>query len=207
MPILLLFFFSGVTALIYEVIWSDYLTLIFGSTIQAQTVVLAVFMGGLALGNKLFGKFADRARRPLVIYGGIEIAIGLYAFFFFVPLQTRRRHFRPGGFGAVEPSRLAAVPERAVERAAAARPDDFDGRHAAGAGGVVAEKRGRFAGARRGFIPSTRWARSAARGWRGFCSWNGWGCAGRRKSPPWSICWWVLLPSVWAAGSRQRLHS
>jgi spermidine synthase len=82
MVILLLFFCSGATALIYEVIWSKYLMLLFGSTIQAQTVVLAVFMGGLAFGNKLFSRFADRAPKPLVIYGGIEIAIGLYAFFF-----------------------------------------------------------------------------------------------------------------------------
>lgn len=82
MIVLLLFFGSGATALVYEVVWSKYLALLFGSTIQAQSVVLAVFMGGLALGNKLFGRRADRTRRPLVIYGGIEIAIGLYAFFF-----------------------------------------------------------------------------------------------------------------------------
>jgi predicted membrane-bound spermidine synthase len=82
MIILLLFFCSGATGLIYEVIWSKYLALLFGSTIQAQTVVLAVFMGGLALGNKLFGRRADRARQPLAIYGIIEVAIGLYAFLF-----------------------------------------------------------------------------------------------------------------------------
>src|ERR1700690_3085405 len=82
MVILLLFFFSGVTALVYEVVWSDYLTLLFGSTIQAQTVVLAAFMGGLALGNKLFGRFADQTRRSLVIYGCLEMAIGVYALFF-----------------------------------------------------------------------------------------------------------------------------
>ena len=80
--ILFLFFCSGGAALVYEVIWSKYLALLFGSTIQAQTVVLAVFMGGLALGNKLFSRRADRARRPLVIYGGIELAIGLYALIF-----------------------------------------------------------------------------------------------------------------------------
>jgi len=56
MVFLLLFFGSGATALIYEVIWSKYLSQMFGSTIQAQTVVLAVFMGGLALGNHLFGR-------------------------------------------------------------------------------------------------------------------------------------------------------
>jgi spermidine synthase len=82
MAILFLFFCSGATALVYEVIWSKYLALLFGSTIQAQTVVLAVFMGGLALGNKLFGRYADRARHPLKLYGRIEIVIGCYAFLF-----------------------------------------------------------------------------------------------------------------------------
>ncbi len=80
--ILFLFFCSGATALIYEVIWSKYLTLLFGSTIEAQTVVLAVFMGGLALGNKLFGRFADRKQTPLILYGTIEISVGIYAFLF-----------------------------------------------------------------------------------------------------------------------------
>ncbi len=82
MLILFLFFCSGATALIYEVVWSKYLALMFGSTIQAQTVVLAVFMGGLALGNRLFGGRADRTQQPLAWYGYIEVAIGLYAFFF-----------------------------------------------------------------------------------------------------------------------------
>ena len=43
--ILSLFFCSGATALVYEVVWSKYLSQMLGSTIQAQTVVLAVFMG------------------------------------------------------------------------------------------------------------------------------------------------------------------
>src|SRR5580692_5950754 len=85
--ILLLFFCSGATALIYEVIWSKYLTLLFGSTIEAQTVVLAVFMAGLALGNKLFGSLADRTKHPLTLYGIIEICVGIYAFLF--PLLYR----------------------------------------------------------------------------------------------------------------------
>src|SRR3974377_2047345 len=80
--ILRLFFCSGATALIYEVIWSKYLALVFGSTVQVQTVVLAVFMGGLALGNKLFSRYADGAPRPLVLYGRIEIGIGVYAVLF-----------------------------------------------------------------------------------------------------------------------------
>ena len=80
--ILALFFCSGVTALIYEVVWSKLLAQMFGSTIYAQTVVLAVFMGGLALGNRLLGIWADRLRNPVRVYGGLEIAVGVYAFLF-----------------------------------------------------------------------------------------------------------------------------
>ena len=82
MIVLLLFFCSGATALVYEVLGSKHLALMLGSTVQAQTVVLAVFMGGLALGNRLFGQRADAATNPLALYGKLEIAIGLYAFVF-----------------------------------------------------------------------------------------------------------------------------
>lgn len=80
--VLALFFCSGATALVYEVVWSKFLAQMFGSTIYAQTVVLAAFMGGLALGNKLFGRRADTLKHPVRVYGYLEIAIGLYAFFF-----------------------------------------------------------------------------------------------------------------------------
>jgi spermidine synthase len=80
--ILGLFFGSGATALVYEVVWSKFLSQMFGSTIYAQTVVLAVFMGGLALGNRIFGSWADRLRQPVRAYGILEILIGVYAFCF-----------------------------------------------------------------------------------------------------------------------------
>src|SRR5215831_21226511 len=80
--ILALFFWSGATALVYEVIWSKFLSQMLGSTIYAQTVVLASFMGGLALGNRLFGAWADRLNQPVRAYGYLEILIGVYAFFF-----------------------------------------------------------------------------------------------------------------------------
>src|ERR1051325_7353060 len=63
--ILALFFCSGATALVYEVVWSKFLSQMFGSTIYAQTVVLAAFMGGLALGNRFFGRWADGLRQPV----------------------------------------------------------------------------------------------------------------------------------------------
>src|SRR5437667_1195547 len=73
-----------------------------GSTAQAQTVVLAVFIGGLAVGNRLFGKRADRAKRPLAIYGYIEMAIGVYAFFFNSLYQFADINFVHFGTGRLE---------------------------------------------------------------------------------------------------------
>lgn len=93
MTVLILFFCSGATALIYEVLWSKHLALMLGSTVQAQTVVLAVFMGGLALGNRIFGRRADAAANPLALYGKLEIAIGIYAFVFHLLHQAADKLF------------------------------------------------------------------------------------------------------------------
>ncbi|MGZ8899864.1 MAG: fused MFS/spermidine synthase [Limisphaerales bacterium] len=82
MLVLLLFFASGATALVYEVLWSKYLSMMLGSTVQAQTVVLAVFMGGLAIGNRLFGKRSSTIKSPLLGYGVLEVGIGVYAMAF-----------------------------------------------------------------------------------------------------------------------------
>ncbi len=80
--VLALFFGSGATALVYEVVWAKFLAQMFGSTIYAQTVVVVVFMGGLALGNRIFGGWADGLRQPVKVYGGLEICVGIYAFLF-----------------------------------------------------------------------------------------------------------------------------
>src|SRR3972149_4569754 len=53
--ILLAFTLSGVSGLIYELVWMRRLTLIFGSTTLAVSTVLAALMGGLALGSYLLG--------------------------------------------------------------------------------------------------------------------------------------------------------
>ena len=80
--VMLVFFVSGIAGLIYEVVWSRYLALFLGHTSYAVVAVLVAFMGGLALGNAWLGGWADRARRPLVFYGWIEIGIGLYGLLF-----------------------------------------------------------------------------------------------------------------------------
>jgi spermidine synthase len=73
------FVLTGATGLIYEVLWARMLGLVFGATTYAISTVLAAFMGGLALGSACAGKIGARIKRPLRVYGMIEIAIALYA--------------------------------------------------------------------------------------------------------------------------------
>ncbi len=77
--IYLLFFFSGAAALVYEVAWVRSLSLLFGGSHLAVTTVLSVFMAGLALGSYLIGKRVDALRKPLKLYGLLEIGIAVFA--------------------------------------------------------------------------------------------------------------------------------
>ena len=76
----LLFFLSGMTSLIYEVVWVKEFGLIFGITTYAVSTVLAAFFAGLAIGSYVAGRVIDRTRlHPLVVYGILEGIIGAYA--------------------------------------------------------------------------------------------------------------------------------
>ena len=78
----LLFFLSGAAALAYQVVWVRSLQLVFGGSHFAVTAVLSVFMAGLALGSHLIGKRVDALRRPLRLYGFLEIGIAVFAVLF-----------------------------------------------------------------------------------------------------------------------------
>lgn len=82
LPLLVLFFLSGATGLLYEVLWMRRLTLVFGATQLAIATVLAAFMLGLAGGAALGGRVADRRRDLLVLYGVAEVVVGLWAMAF-----------------------------------------------------------------------------------------------------------------------------
>jgi len=73
---------SGAAALIYQVAWARYLSILLGSTSYGVVAVLVAFMGGLALGNAWLGRYADRLKRPLSLYGWLEIGIAAYGIFF-----------------------------------------------------------------------------------------------------------------------------
>jgi predicted membrane-bound spermidine synthase len=76
------FFVSGFAGLIYESIWTQYLKLFLGHAAYAQTLVLAIFMGGMAIGAALVARYSTALRAPLRVYAGIELAIGVLAIVF-----------------------------------------------------------------------------------------------------------------------------
>ena len=87
-----LFFLSGLTSLIYEVIWVRKFGLVFGVSTYAVSTVLAAFFAGLALGSYIAGRIIDRTRlHPLTVYGGMEGMVGIYALLlplFMVAVET-----------------------------------------------------------------------------------------------------------------------
>ena len=78
----IVFTLSGFTGLIYESIWTHYLKLVLGHAAYAQTLVLLLFMGGMAVGSWLVSRVSARISRPVVVYAAIELVIGLLAVVF-----------------------------------------------------------------------------------------------------------------------------
>ena len=78
----LLFTLSGFAGLIYESIWSHYLKLFLGHAAYAQTLVLAIFMGGMALGSWLCSRYSAGWKNLLTGYAIAEAVIGLCALAF-----------------------------------------------------------------------------------------------------------------------------
>ena len=75
----LLFMASGAAGLIYQVVWTRDLVLIFGNTTQAIVTTVTAFLAGLGIGSLLGAAIGPKLRRPLSVYGGLEIAVGGFA--------------------------------------------------------------------------------------------------------------------------------
>ena len=78
----LLFILSGAAGLIYESVWARYISLLVGHSAYAQVIVLVIFLGGMAIGSLLVGKWSDRIRSPLLWYAIVEAVIALIAVVF-----------------------------------------------------------------------------------------------------------------------------
>jgi spermidine synthase len=106
LPVLLIFVLSGAAGLIYEVVWARQLVLVFGNTTQAVSAILTGFFGGMAIGSALGGRLADRVRRPLRLYGLLELILVIVVLA--TPITFRLLHevYR-GAFGTLETAPLA----------------------------------------------------------------------------------------------------
>lgn len=83
----LVYFASGICSLIDQIIWIRLLKLVFGNTVYATSIVVSVFLGGLALGSAVVSSSADRTKRPLNIYALLETLITIATLLF--PLALR----------------------------------------------------------------------------------------------------------------------
>jgi spermidine synthase len=79
--VLALFVASGAAGLIYQVVWSRQLVLVFGNTTQAVATIVTAFMAGLGFGSLIGGRLAGTTRRPLRLYGLVELAVAAMAAF------------------------------------------------------------------------------------------------------------------------------
>ena len=74
----ILFVVSGALGLTYQIVWFKYISLFLGNTTYAQTIVIATFMGGLAIGSAWWGRKVDHINHPLRLYALLESGIGIY---------------------------------------------------------------------------------------------------------------------------------
>ena len=80
--LLVLFFLSGATGLVYETVWSRELHLVFGTSQFAIATVLAAFMTGLTVGGWLAARMVGRVTHPLRVYAWLEVGVGAFALAF-----------------------------------------------------------------------------------------------------------------------------
>jgi spermidine synthase len=78
LPLLLLLFFgSGCSALIYEIVWFQLLQLVIGSSAISLGVLLGTFMGGMCLGSLALPRLISARQHPLRVYAFLELGIGI----------------------------------------------------------------------------------------------------------------------------------
>tara|TARA_R110002051_G_scaffold100256_1_gene170525 strand:+ start:11386 stop:13932 length:2547 start_codon:yes stop_codon:yes gene_type:complete len=88
-----LFFVSGTAGLIFQVVWMYRLGLVFGNAAYATAATLSAFFLGLALGGRFFGNASARFKRPLRMYGLMELGIALTALLLVPGLDFYERYY------------------------------------------------------------------------------------------------------------------
>jgi len=105
----IIFTISGFSGLIYESIWSHYLKLFLGHAAFAQSLVLIIFMGGMAIGAWWASRFTDKLKSPILAYVVIELLIGLTALFFHGAFTSVLEYFYQTLFPSLNSQQLASM--------------------------------------------------------------------------------------------------
>jgi predicted membrane-bound spermidine synthase len=93
------FILSGVSALIYQLVWQRALLMIFGSNVESVAMVVASFLMGLGMGSLVGGWVSKQERAPLVVLFGLtELGIAAYGIVSLDVFQWVNDHIAmPGG--------------------------------------------------------------------------------------------------------------
>jgi spermidine synthase len=73
-----IFFFSGFSSLIYQVVWQRLLTTYYGVGSISITLIVSVYMFGLGFGALLGGFLAERVKTRITLYFLVELFLGLF---------------------------------------------------------------------------------------------------------------------------------
>jgi spermidine synthase len=144
---LLIAFVSGLTSLGYQVLWTRLLASGTGGSTYVFTMILAVFLTGIAIGAVLFSVLRRRLASPLGLLAGAQIVVAFLALFGLVvvighpvlvdpiqPLETIRALYR----SVIVVVLPATIVMGLSFPAASALLDDRDGRVARAAGSLLA---------------------------------------------------------------------
>lgn len=103
LPIAVLFFLSGFSALVYQISWQRLLGLFLGIDVFAASVVVGAFMIGLGTGSAAGGYIADRVKKSALIpiFAITEIIVAAFGlasktlFYDFLPVLSRDLGYGP----------------------------------------------------------------------------------------------------------------
>ncbi|HEU5088003.1 MAG TPA: fused MFS/spermidine synthase, partial [Roseiflexaceae bacterium] len=82
---------SGFAALGYQVVWTRLLSIFTLNAVFSFTIMLATFLAGLAIGSSVLAGRSAKVRRPLTVFGALQLATGISAIlvlFVFAKLPT-----------------------------------------------------------------------------------------------------------------------
>lgn len=76
-------FVSGLSGLIYQVVWHRYLGILLGAQARATAIILGVFLGGISVGYFFFGRWSRKSTRNLLTtYAVVELGMALWGALF-----------------------------------------------------------------------------------------------------------------------------